>query len=120
MGGGAPRSSLPCQGVILVEYVVVTKWGEIVAGPFGSEDEARGWILRTHDGAVAVSRWGHLFVAARRVRNENPGWVAVFNSRREVPSEVWSLQKSGDLIVEELPCDFFAVYAVTAPPEVIW
>jgi hypothetical protein len=105
--------------VVPVEYVVVTKWGEVVAGPFASEDEARGWIYRTHDGITATSRWGHLFVAARQGRNESPGWVAVFNSRSEVPGEVWSLQGSGDLIVEELPHGFMAVYAVTAPPEVI-
>jgi hypothetical protein len=99
------------------EYVVITRSGEILAGPFASEHAARWWISNTGEGQAAVSRWGELFVASFRPVSaascdapDTP--LCVFNDRSEVPRAVWELQGSGDLIAVEMPYGFIAVFPI--------
>jgi len=104
-----------------MEYVVITRWGDVVAGPFLSEDEARHWILNSYHGRVTAHRFGPLHVAARPAAATAPPipWLCIFNSPGEVPAAVWDLQRSGDLVVVCLPFDFVGVVAVFQQPETV-
>lgn len=87
-----------------MEYVVLAPDGGVLAGPFADEDDARRWVV-SYLGQVALSRWGRLYVA-ERLRRDNGGAVCVasWQDQADVPDSVWSLQRSGDLVVVRTEC----------------
>ena len=91
-------------------WVVVTATGARVTEFFEDEASAVWWIHYTNRGVRARERYGPLFVVPvvlqpwqRSPHDLTPlsmrGLVAVFDSLRDVPPSVRSLQESGDLIL---------------------
>lgn len=84
-----------------MEYYVMSPSGEVLAGPFPREDEARRWIGSYH-GQVAFYRWGRLYIAERSAEGAPAAiCVARWPGRTHVPAAAWALQREGDLVLVE-------------------